>query len=425
MSLSVSSFPGAPPKKLPHRQTWQGTPLPEKKRGFTCPHISLPSVSFLKGIRRLAKAYVKADVIHQPVSVPPSRSHRPRPLSLSRSPIRPSSIVIDITAVPHDDESSPSARSSYVDATPLDPIIELSSSPPLSPAAPSTPEHISMAIMTGPIKALHHQFPRSIGDRKHVTEKFASLPAQERNETVSAVGDSSPHAAHPSHTPNHHSSMESSSSRQSHVTTPASPTTVFPTSDLARPQSFPVPSIKVRHGPRPISTGTETVVTKTVPPRRPRHKSETAIGAGRPSTYLDNDPFEGRNSGRSSTQRIPTSILLQKLPQHRRGSRGVRRTLSASSSRKSTRSMGTGRRGSSRGSSRSQSPMSGSPVSAAPLLSVHMLRMRSGSRVSSTPLLRVRQSSSRPSSASATLQSTSSSVPNPREAAAPPFVDGS
>ncbi|KAH9962259.1 hypothetical protein BC827DRAFT_1155085 [Russula dissimulans] len=426
MSLSVSSFPGAPQKKLPHRQTWQGVPPPERKRGFSCPRINLPSVSLLKGIRRLARAYVKADVIHQPVSVPPSRSQRPRPLSLSRSSIRPSSIVIDIIAVPHDDGSSPSVKSSYVDATGLDPIIELSSSPPLSPAAPSTPEHISLAVMTEPVKALHHQFPRSIGDRKRVPEKTASLPTQERNETVSVVGDSNPPAAHPSHASNRHSIEPS---RRSHVTTPVSPTTAFPTahSASARMQSVPVPSMKGRLGLRPVSTGAETAATTTMLPRRPRHKSETAIEGRRPFTYLDNDPFEGRNSGRNSTRQIPTSIrtsILQKPRQHSRGSRGVRRTLSASSSRKGKGSMGTGR-SNSRSSSRSASPASGlSSVSAAPpLLSVHMLRMRSGSRVSSTPLLRVRQSSSRPASASAALQSQSlSSAPNPREAATPPFA---
>ncbi|KAI9510198.1 hypothetical protein F5148DRAFT_1181560 [Russula earlei] len=286
---------------------------------------------------------------------------------------RHSSSLLDIISVPHDDESSPSARSSY-DTSSLDPIIELSSSPPLSPAAPSSPELISVSLTTEPVKTLHNLCPRhSIDECAHVAENNL-LPA---HETDLVVGKPEFH--------DFQSHALSLTNMHNHVTTFSE---FHPTraSDLHSPrmQSFPAPSMMDHPDAGSVSTGVEITTMEKVPPSRPRYNSETAVDAvHRPQagTSLDGDSSEGRGRGQNQTRRLPPSIVvtsaLQSRPQERRRERGIRRTLSASSSCKS-----------SAGRSKSESPPSNPPVSVPPLLSAHMLRMRSGSRLSSTPLLR-------------------------------------
>src|SRR5712672_2464867 len=97
MSLSVSSFPQAPPK-LVQQPKLQVTPSLKSSGRFLGTLLRKRSVPFLKGIGHFAKTHVKGSIIRQRANVSLFRSLSKHHSSLSRSAIRrPSSIVIDIS----------------------------------------------------------------------------------------------------------------------------------------------------------------------------------------------------------------------------------------------------------------------------------------------------------------------------------------
>ena len=282
MSLSVSSFPEAPPK-LVQEPKWQVTSSLKSSGRYLGTLLSKRSVPFLKGIGHLSKTHVKRSIIRQRAKVSRSLSIFKYHSSLSRSSIRSSTTVIDITPISNNDKYFP-ARGSDVDASSLNLTIEISLSPTISPVALSTPtaaKDIPAISPTDTVKAPYQPSVRSlVGDSAHAHGTVVQNPAKEREEVAS---DSEPHD--PQHL-------------DSEITTP------LPISPSLTPQSHtvPVPSAEGRRRSHSVSAGVKTSATETVPPTRPRYKSETAIGLPRIATITPSDvplSSEGKDSRRS------------------------------------------------------------------------------------------------------------------------------
>ena len=310
MSLSVCSFPEAPPKLVQQQPKWQVTPSLKSSGRFLGTLLSKRPVPLLKGIGHFTKTHVKGGIIRQRANV----SRRSRWLSerLSRSSIRSSSIVIDITPLSNNYKYS-SARSSDVDASSLNPTIEISLSPTISPVAISSPtaaKDFSAISPTNSVKAPYQASVQSlVGD---------SAPAHEtvvQHEEVASDSDSEPHDPQ---RPN------------SEITTP-SPISRSLTTQLL---TVPVPSTEGRRRSHSVSAGVKASATKTVPPTLPRCKSETAIGLPRvtitPSEPIPQAPATGSTHTSESTS-------TKKQNQQRRESIFKRvRARSAGASSKST-----------------------------------------------------------------------------------------
>jgi hypothetical protein len=113
MSLSVSSFPGAPSKPTTS-PTWGKGPSPTTKRWFFGGRLNTGGSSFMKGIRHIGKVQLKSSVARF-AHKPSSQNLRPIPPRLS---VRASTIVIDIIAVPQDDEHRSSEDKTHDDPAP-------------------------------------------------------------------------------------------------------------------------------------------------------------------------------------------------------------------------------------------------------------------------------------------------------------------
>jgi hypothetical protein len=281
MSLSVSSFPEAPPK-LVQQPKWQVTSSLKSSGRFLGTLLSERSVAFLKSIGHFAKTHVKEGIIRQRSKVSRSLSIFKYHSSLSRSSIRSSTTVIDITPISNNDKYFP-ARGSDVDASSLNPTIEICLSPTVNPAALSTPtaaEDIPAISPTDTVKAPYQSPVRSlVGDTTHGHETVVQHPAKEHEEVAS---DSEPHDPQPP---------------DSEITTP------LPISPSLTTQSLtvPAPSTEGRRRSHSASAGVKTSATETVPPTRPRYKSETAIGLPRLATITPSDDpssSEGKDSSR-------------------------------------------------------------------------------------------------------------------------------
>ena len=333
MSLSVSSFPEAPPK-LARMPKWQ------ESLSFRCngrpfgSFFSKRSVPFLKGIGEFAKSHVKGTIIHLRVHVPPSRSRHPS--SPSKSSIQTSSIVIDIIPIPNSDECFSTGISdvdapSTIDIPPLVPIT------PATISTPSTANDVS-AVTTNPVKA---ELSSQNVDRDcaQTPEKIVQPPAKEHEEVVCAVVDSELHESQ-------------SSDSEATITLPKSPQPLT--------QSPAAPSTIVRRRSHSVSAGVKSSAKENAPPTRPRYKSETAIGSRRPHTPPDvtsSSERKGRGSVHASSPASP------KQRQQNRETRSIRARSGASI--RSVRS----------------NEAAEFPLPSPPLPSAHMLSLRSGSRL--------------------------------------------
>ena len=351
MSLSVSSFPETPPK-LVRQPKWQVTPSQALKSSgrFLGTLLSKRPVPFLKGIGHFAKTHVKGSIIRQRTNV--SRSRSKRHPSLSRSSIQSSSIVIDITPISNNDKCF-SARSSDVDASSLNPTIEIFLSPTISPAALSTPtvtaaKDIPTISPTDPVKAPYQSSVQSlVGDSlsAHAHETAVQRPVNEHEEVAF---DSEPHDSQP------------------------------PDSELTIPLPIvPVPSAEGRRRSHSASAGVKASATETVPPTRARYNSETAIGLPRLTSMTPTDhpralSSEGKDTSENAILQPPAtgsthtntseSTSMKKQRQYRRETISKRARARSGASSKST------------GSNKTVE---------LPPLSAHMINMRSaGSRLS-------------------------------------------
>jgi hypothetical protein len=271
MSLSVSSFPEAPPKLARHPKWHETISLKNNGRflGTLLSKRPMPCLN-LKGIGHFAKAHVKGNIIHHRVNVPLSRFKHPSPHS--RSSIRASSIVIDIIPIPNNDECF--YTSSDVDGSSLDPSIDLFPSPPICPPALSTSSTVKV--------------------RPQAHEKGVQHPAREQEEVASVVYDSEPHNSQ-------------ASDSESTITPP------IPPSQTTQPLA--PPSTVGRHRWHSASAGAKAAsATETAPPTRPRHKSETEIGLRRPTTSSPDDASasEGKGRGKDPKQRRARSSASSK-----------------------------------------------------------------------------------------------------------------
>lgn len=283
ISLSVSSFPEAPPN-LVRRPKWQVTPSLKSGGRFLGTLLSKPSLPSLNGIGHIAKSHVKRGIVRQRANV-----SRPRWLSKRHSSLtRSSSIVIDITPISNNNNYS--SASSEVDASSVDPMIEISLSPTINPAALSSPTVTkdSPAISpTDPAKGPYQPSVQSLAsDSTHAPETAAQHPGKEHEEVSPA--DFEPHNPQP---PN------------SETATP------LPTSLITQsPSAPPVPSTEGRRRSHSASAGVKASATKTEPLTLHRYKSETAIGLPRltvtPSEPIPQPPATGRSTHTSDS--IPT-----------------------------------------------------------------------------------------------------------------------
>ncbi|KAH8984943.1 hypothetical protein EDB92DRAFT_1459136 [Lactarius akahatsu] len=99
MSLSVSSFPEAH-SRLTTNPTWGEGSFSITKRWFFGGRLNTGGVSIMKGIRHIGKVQLKSSVARRAPKPQPQNSSPPLPPRFS---VRPSTIVIDIIAVPRDD----------------------------------------------------------------------------------------------------------------------------------------------------------------------------------------------------------------------------------------------------------------------------------------------------------------------------------
>jgi hypothetical protein len=343
MSLSVSSFPEAPPKLARHPK-WRKLPSPKGKSGFFGALLSKGSVPILKHIRHFTKADVKESVIHQPVNVPSTQSRHP--LSVSPSSIKAPSIVIDLRSVPTIDECFPSSKFDDVDASSLDPVLEISHSPQATPVAlpfPSTKERISATPTLLSVKEHNAIAPDS--EPHDSRSNFPSVkPLAELSRRCRAT--TSPGSTAP----------------------PGFGTIISPTSYSSTTPSPTVAPTEGRPRLRSILTGVKQTATETEPPRRPRYKSETSIGvrgAATPSSP-DDTSREGKRTyrGKSSPPPLPSSMMSSAVSKQQYEIGGPWRPLSNASSK----SVG--------GVKPSELPVPNQPAR----LTAHMLCMRSGSR---------------------------------------------
>lgn len=353
MSLSVSSFPEAPPK-LVRQPKWQVTPSLKSSGRFLGTLLSKRSVPFLKGIGHFAKTHVKESIIRQRANVSRSRSifkHR------SRSSIQSSSIVIDITPISNNDKYF-SARSSDVDASSLNPTIEISLSPTISPAALSTPtltaaQDIPAISPRDPVKSPYQSSVQSLnGDGAHTHETVIQHPAKEHEEITSA--DSEPHDPQ---TPD--SEMTTSLPISTSPTT--QPLTIIP-----------VPSTEGRRRSSSASAGVNASTTE-IPRTRPRYKSETAIGLRRLTSMTSCSEGRDTSGGENPIPQPPAT-----------GSSTHTFESTSTKKQRQQRRETTSKRARARSSASSKSTGSNKAVELPPL-TAHMLSMRSaGSRLSAS-----------------------------------------
>lgn len=332
MSLSVSSFPEAPPKLVPQPK-WQIISSLKSSGRYLGTLVSKRSVPFLKGIGQLAKTHVKGSIIRQRAKVSRSRSIFKNHSSLSRSSIRPPSTVIDIIPISNDDKCF-YARSSDVDASSLNSTIEISLSPTISPAALSTPtaaKDIPAISPTDTVKAPYQSSVQSlVCDSVHSHETVVQHPAKEHEEVAS---DSEPHDPQPP---------------DSEITTPLPISPPLTTQSL----TVPGPSTEGRRRSHSASAGVNASATETVPPTRLRHKSEPAIG----DNPIPQPPATDSHTSESTSMK----------KQRQQGRETISKRVRARSG----------------GSSKSTGHCSNKAVESPPL-SAHMLNMRSaGSRLS-------------------------------------------
>jgi hypothetical protein len=292
MSLSVSSFPEAPPKVERHPK-WQETLSLKSGGKFFGTFLNKRPVPFLKGIGHLAKAHVKGSIVHLRVNVPRCRSQHPSSLSKS-SAIQSSSIVIDIFPIPDCDECC----LTDADVSSLDPTIELSSSSrSFSPAAPSTPSSENAAIsMADSVEAPHRssQYSDSSRDPANTDEEYVQPPAKEHEEAASAVCDSEPHDSQPSD---------------------SDATITLPISRPLTTQPLVTPSMIPRVRSHSVSPGVKTSPTETIPStQRPRYKSETAVGSRRRTASSSPDDFSSSSSERKEGRGKTSTSVVPPLP---------------------------------------------------------------------------------------------------------------
>lgn len=407
MSLSVSSFPERP-AMLSHHQKRQKQPSSEgeNKRAFFGTLFSKGSLPFLKRIRGFAKANVnvKGSVIHHrhhhPEKVPPSHSRQPS--SVAASPIKASGIVIDLTAVPHNDEYFSSSKSDDADAFSIDVLREPWPSPPTTPAAlpfPTVTNYVSAAPAPTPAPTTvpiegptsrhslrnNAQPPEKIGEIASVVDNLKSHYPQASTLLAKPPAELSRRRSRAMTSPTSGTAPPCFVTVTAVSTTSHSPTAAAPTTMEGRARS------------RSVSTSVKrAAATEAAPvpalPSRPRHKSETSIGVRGPTTLSPHDipQAERRGRGKSSpTPPLPSGIPLPKQPPQERGeSRPKRpRQLSSSSSRSGS---GVGNnnnvvprnseRSSQQAPTKHQHQHQHQQTQNQPLLTAHMLCMRSGSR---------------------------------------------
>ena len=314
MSLSVSSFPEAPPPKLVRQQKWQVTPSLRSSGRFLGTLLSKHSVPFLKGIGHFAKTHVKGSVVRQRTTVSRSRWIFKHHSSLPRSSIRSSSIVIDITPI-SDNDTHFSARSSDVDSSSLDHTIETSLSSTAASSSPTAAKDLPAIPPTDSVKVPHQSSVQSlVVDSVYSDKTVVPDPAKEHGEVAS---NSEPRNLQP---PNPET------------------TTPLPISPSPTTQSLtvPVPSTKRRRRSHSVSAGVKASARETEPPTRPRYKSETAIGLRRLATITPSEPipqFPATGSIHTSSDSTP----VKKQRQQRRETIFKRvRARSAGASGKST-----------------------------------------------------------------------------------------
>jgi hypothetical protein len=358
MSLSVSSFPEAPPKPVPQPKWQVITSLKSSGRQLGT-LLSKRSVPFVKGIGHFAKTHVKGSIIRQRAKVSRSRSIFKHHSSLSRS----SSIVIDITPISNNDKFS--ARSVDVDASSssLNPTIEISLSPATSEAALSTPtaaKDIPAISSADPVKASYQSSVQSlVGDSAHahkLSQTVVQHPEKEHEEVAS--DDSEPHDAQPP---------------DSEITTPLPISPSLTTQSLA----VPVLSTEVHRRSLSASAGVKASATETGSPTLPRHKSETAIGLPRTTMTPSGDPSSSEGKGSSSRGENP-------IPQPPvTGSTHTSESTSMKKRRQQQQPETISKRARARSGPSNKSAGSNEAVESPPLLNAHMLSMRSvGSRLS-------------------------------------------
>ena len=359
MSLSVSSFPEAPPK-LVRQPKWQVTSSLKSSGRLLGTLLSKRSVAFLKGIGHFTKTHVKGSIIRQRAKVSRSLSVFKHHSSLSRSSIRSSTTVIDITPISNTDKYF-SAISSDVDASSLNPTIEISLSPTISPTALSTPtaaKDIPAISPTDTVKAPYQSSVQSsVGDSAHARETVVH-PAKEHEEVTS---DSEPHNPQP---PDYE------------ITTPLP---IFP-SLTTQSLAVPVPSAEGRRRPHSASAGVKVSATETVPQTRPRYKSETAIGLPRLTIITPSDDTlssEGKDSCRGENP-ISHPLATSNTSTHTSESTSMKKQRQLEQRRETISKLVRARSGAS-----SKSTGSNKAVESPSLLSAHVLGMRSaGSRLS-------------------------------------------
>ncbi|KAF8480296.1 hypothetical protein DFH94DRAFT_741791 [Russula ochroleuca] len=381
MSLSVSSFPEAPPK-VPRPPKWQETLSLKSSGKFLGSLLNKRPVPFLKGIGHLAKTHVKESIIHLRVNVPRCRAQHPS--SLSRPPIQSSSFVIDIIPIPNCDECSS-------DASSLGPTIEFSaSSRSISPAASSTPSTANTAISTtDTVKPPHRSSQSLVEDPTHAHEEDERPPVpppKDHVKVASVVCNSEPHDYQPSDS-------------DATITLPISPP--LTTQPPATPSQIP------RLRSHSVSAAVKApAATETVPPtRRPRYKSETAVGSRR-RTASSSPPDDSSSSssserkGSSNRGKNSTSVALPPLPSSAHTS-----SISPKQQKRETRS----KRARSGASSKSMGSNSSKTAESPVILSTNHFRPKTSNGVST----RVRSRSHSPSLVVSPLDGASQPPPLP------------
>ena len=366
MSLSVSSFPVAPPKPVPQPK-WQVISSLKTSGRYLGTLLSKRSVPFVKGIGHFTKTHVKGSITRQCSKVSRSRSI----FKHHASSIRSSSVVIDITPISNDDQWS-SPRSSDVNASSssLNPTIGRDSlSPAISEAALSTPTAAKAVLeisSTGPVKASYQSSLQSlVGDSAHA-HKLSQTVVQHPEKEHEVASDSEPHDPQPPHS-------------EITIPLPISPSTV------------PVPSTEFHRRSFSASPGVKASATETVSRTLPRHKSETAIGLPRPgrTTMTPSDypsSSEGKDSSRGENPIPQPPVTGSTLTPESTSMKKQRKQQCETTSKRARAHSGPS----------SKSAGSNVAVESPPLLSAHMVSMRSAGSHS-----RLAANSHHPSTASA------------------------
>ncbi|KAI0305275.1 hypothetical protein B0F90DRAFT_1182977 [Multifurca ochricompacta] len=390
MSLSVSSFPEAPPRLVDDFK-WQAERPPKDKRRFFSSLFGKGGLPFMKSIGQLGKARVKDNAI-RPVNGGSSSS--PRRSSLTWTSIKASNTVIDITAT-HDDDERPSMSRGHDVSTP-DPISKLNSSspqsPPPLPASPpssATADCSSTAFMQEVVTAPRYRCPLRPIDCVHTPKVTAPLPTR-GYEIIPAVSNLEQHSF---------PSQILDRNNASPMTPPAGPSTLShatPTYHTSTgSESFPLISSQLRAvpinvgDPRPrfASTGARGAVPGTLPPSR---KSEAT--AGEPSASISpNDSRDRNRKGKGTvffTAGHPSASQARSYSDvsFERERKDQVFTGDSSQQRQRRDHKAIGERAVLSASGKVVDRTEGSP-----LLNAHISHMRSGSRPPSNPLLSFRR----------------------------------